>query len=274
VSLLGEALHLLRRYGDVVGVDWNKPPSLLDKATNTLIDLTGSPILAGAQVVIRGMKATTGSGEPEAGEAFKKSAELYDEAGNLLIDARVKPDRWDGTAAEAYEKKNDSHRHLTIEVAGAEQNMQRHLSDLAAQVTETRTNLDERVKFLSDYDTATSWMNAIPGGAAVKAAADLGVASTQLGLAQMTMANLVAESLLNANRIRDQISTYEAAAGEVLFGDDKDIILPCGEPFGDERTEGRLPSRTNPEEPYKVPEPDGPPVIYPPATPTNAPGAG
>ena len=118
MSLLGQALDLLRRYGDVVGVDWNKPPSLLDKAANTLTDIAGSPILAGAQVVIRGMKATTGSGEPEAGEAFKKSAELYDEAGDLLIDAEVKPDRWDGTAAEAYRARNKDHRHLTIEVAG------------------------------------------------------------------------------------------------------------------------------------------------------------
>jgi hypothetical protein len=52
--------------------------------------------------------------------------------------------------------------------------MQGYLSHLAAQVTETRTSLDERVKFLSDYDTATPWMNAIPGGAAVKVTADPG----------------------------------------------------------------------------------------------------
>jgi len=269
--LLGEALDLLRRYGDVVGVNWDKPPSLLDKAANTLIDLAGSPILAGAQVAIKGMKATTGSGEPESGEAFKKSAELYEHAGDLLIDAAAKADRWNGTAAEAYGEKNDAHRHLTIEVAGAEENMQSYLSDLAAQVTKTRTNLDERIKFLSDYDTATSWMNAIPGGAAVKAAADMGVASTQLGLAQMAMANLVAESLLNANRIRDQVGAYEAAAGQVLFGEDEHVVLPCGEPFGDERTEGRLPSRTDPNNPYVPPEYDGPAVIYPPAKPADAP---
>jgi hypothetical protein len=271
LSLLGEALDLLRRYGDVVGVDWDKPPSLLDKAANTLIDVAGSPILAAAQGVIHGMKATTGSGEPEAGEAFKKSAEMYDEAGNLLIDARAKPDRWDGTAADAYETKNDSHRRHTLDVADAEKNMRGYLSDLAAQVTETRTNLDDRIKFLSDYDTATSWMNAIPGGAAVKAAADLAVAGSQLELAKMSMAKLLAESLLNANRIRDQLGTYEAAAGEVLFGDDESVVIPCGEPFGDERTAGRLPSRTDADLPYQVPQPDGPAVIYPPAKPTDTP---
>jgi len=221
--------------------------------------------------VIHGMKAATGSGEPEAGEAFKKSAELYDEAGNQLIDAQVEPDRWDGTAADAYGEKNDAHRRLTIDVADAEKNMRGYLSDLAAQVTETRTNLEDRIKFLSDYDTATSWMNAIPGGATVKAAADLAVAGTQLELAKMTMAQLLAESLLNANRIRDQVAAYETAAGQVLFGDDDKVVLPCGEPFGDERTAGRLPSRTDPNLPYQVPETGGPPVIYPPAKPADTP---
>ncbi|HZN83047.1 MAG TPA: EspA/EspE family type VII secretion system effector [Mycobacterium sp.] len=269
MSLLGEALDLLRRYGDVVGIDWSKPPGLLDKAANTLIDIAGSPILGGAQAVIHGMKATTGSGEPEAGEAFKKSADLYDEAGSLLIDAAVKPDRWDGTAAQAYEAKNDAHRRLTIGVADAEKNMQSYLSELAAQVTETRTNLDDRIKFLSDYDTATSWMNAIPGGAVVKAAADLAVASTQLEMAKFSMAKLLAESALNANRIRDQLATYGDAAGEALFADDKN--LPCGEPFGDERTQGQLPQRINPTQPYEIPEPQGPPVIYPPAKPADTP---
>ena len=260
MGLLGEALDLLRRYGDVVGVPWDNGPGLPDKVQNSaVLDLAGSPILAGAQAVILGMKATTGSGEPQAGEAFRKSAGLYDEAGDLLIDAAVKTDSWDGTAAVAYEEKNDVHRHLTIEVAGAEKNMQGYLSDLAAQVSETRTNLEDRVKFLSDYDTATSWMNAIPGGAAVKSAADLGVASTQLELAKMTMVKLLAESLRNANRIRDQVGTYEAAARQVLLGDDKNIVLPCGEPFGDERTEGRLPRRTDPNEPYQAPTSDGPP---------------
>lgn len=271
MSLLGEALDLLRRYGDVVGVDWDKPPTLLDKATNTLTDLAGSPILAAAQGVIHGMRATTGSGEPEAGEAFKKSAELYDEAGNLLIDAKARPDRWDGTAAETYGEKNDAHRRVTVGIADAEKNMRDYLSELATQVSHTRTNLDDRIKFLSDYDTATSWMNAIPGGAVVKATADLAVAGTQLEMAQMSMAKLLADSVMTANRIRQQVGAYQAAAGEVLLGDDKNVALPCGEPFGDERRQGRLPTRTDPNQPFQVPEPDGPPVEYPPAKPADIP---
>lgn len=265
MSLLGEALDLLRRYGDVVGVDWDDGPSVLDRVANTVTTFAGSPILAAAQVTIQGMKATTGSGEPQAGEAFEKSADLYEEAGNLLIDAAPKDDRWDGTAAGTYGDTNDVHRRLTLEVAEAEREMHAALSRLAAQVTATRTDLQDAIDFLSDYDTSTSWMNAIPGGAAVKAAGDLGVAAAQIGLAEASIAKLVAESASVAFTMRSPRGQYESAAGENEL--DPEGLFPCGEPFGDERGTGTLPSRSQSDVPYTPPDNDGPPVNYPPATP-------
>jgi hypothetical protein len=262
-------LDLLRKYGDVIGIDWDEAPGPLDKLPVEILNLASSPILAAAQITIQGMKATTGSGEPEAGAAFEKSAEQYEEAGNQLIAADVKTKTWDGTAAASYEATNDKHRHLTFEVAEAEKEMQGLLRDLAAQITETRTNLQDAVDFLANYDTATLWMNAIPGGGAVKAAADLGVASTQLGLANASMAKLVAESVLTAHRVRTPLERYENAGRQEMLDPEGDF--PCGEPFGDERTEGQLPSRTDPNEPYIPPEPDGPPVTYPPVTPYETP---
>lgn len=269
MSLLGEALDLLRRYGEVVGVDWDDGPSVLDRVANTVTTFAGSPILAAAQVTIQGMKATTGSGEPQAGEAFTKSADLYEEAGNLLIDAAPKDDRWDGTAAGTYGDTNDIHRRLTLEVAEAERKMHAALSRLAAQVKATRTDLQDAIDFLSDYDTSTSWMNAIPGGAAVKAAGDLGVAATQIGLAEASIAKLVAESAVVAHKVRTQQARYANAAGEELLDSnpDPEKKFPCGEPFGDERKTGTLPSRAQSNVPYTPPEHDGPPVVFPPATP-------
>lgn len=268
MSLLGEALDLLRKYGDVVGVDWDDGPSVLDRVANTVTTYAGSPILAAAQVTIQGMKATTGSGEPQDGEAFTKSADLYEEAGNLLIDAAPKEDRWDGTAARTYGDTNDAHRRLTLEVAEAEREMRAALSRLAAQVTATRTDLQDAIDFLSDYDTSTSWMNAIPGGAAVKAAGDLGVAATQIGLAEASIAKLVAESASVAFAMRSPRGRYESAAGEEEL--DPEGLFPCGEPFGDERRTGTLPSRSQSNVPYTPPEHDGPPVNYPPATPRGS----
>ena len=266
VSLLGEALDLLRKYGDVVGIDWDKGPSIIDRTLAPAVtNLAGSPILAAAQLTIQGMKATTGSGEPEDGEAFEKSADLYEDAGNLLIDAAPVEDRWEGVAAMTYGNKNDEHRRLTLEVAEAEKKMRQTLSRLAAQVRSTRDDLQEAIDFLSDYDTSTSWMNFIPGGAAVKAASDAGVAATQLGVAQASIAKLVAESVSVAQIMRACLDSYTNAAGQKML-DAKDEF-PCGEPFGDERSTDQLPSRARPERPYERPEPRGPAVIYPPATP-------
>lgn len=244
--------------------------SLLDKLPNLgVAGLAGSPIIAGTQLTIKGMKLTTGSGEPENGEAFKKSGQLYEDAGNELIQADVNESAWDGTAAVTYKGKNDEHRHQVLEVAVAEQNMQRLLSSLANRVTATRNSLDDRVKFLSDYDTATSWMNGVPGGAAVKALSDIAVAAEQSAEARIAMAKLVAESISTSMDIRDQVDTYRKAADQGLL--DSDDKFPCGEPFGDERTIGSLPSRTKPGTPYTVPDSDEPPVEFPPATPYEAP---
>lgn len=282
MSLLGKALDVLQEFGEVVGLNWSKGPSLLDKLPNLgILGLAGSPILATAQVTIKGMKATTGSGTPEAGDAFEKSAEMYEEAGRLLIDATPKPEEWDGVASNTYKLKNDEHRRLTFEVAYAEKAMQSHLSGLADHVTGTRQSLDDRVKFMSDWDAATAWMNAVPGGALAKATADLGVASTQLGLANVTMARLVTESVLTSNQIRGQIQAYVDAANHMLVGeptgvdannDGKDDgLIPCAEPFGSEREEDKLPSRAEPDTEYKPPEHEGPTVNYPPATPYETP---
>ena len=268
VSLLGEALDLLNKYGDVVGIDWDKGPSILDRALGPAVtNLAGSPILAAAQLTIQGMKATTGSGEPEDGKAFEKSADLYEEAGNLLIDAAPVPDRWNGTGSETYKNKNGVHRHFVLEVAEADKEMRQALSRLAAHVTQTRKELQDVIDFLSDYDTSTSWLNFVPGGAAIKAAGDAGVAATQLGAAQASIAKLVAESVSVARSMQTPLGRYVDAAEQNIL--DAAGEFGCGEPFGDERRTGQLPTRTDPKESFELPEP--PPVVYPPATPYESP---
>lgn len=110
MSLLDKAFDLLRKYGDVVGVDWLKGPSLLDRLPNLgVLELASSPILASAQLTIKGMKQTTGSGEPEDGADFKKSSAKYTEAGDLIFDAAPSEDRWNGTASGVYAEKNQEH---------------------------------------------------------------------------------------------------------------------------------------------------------------------
>lgn len=278
MSLLGKAFDLLQKYGDVVGVDWFKGPSLLDKLPNLgVLELAGSPILASAQVAIKGMKQTTGSGEPEDGADFKKSSAKYTEAGDLVFEAAPLEDRWNGTAAGAYKEKNEAHRSHTFGVASAEADMHRLIGQLAAQVTLTRENLDGHVQFLSDVDTATAWMNAVPGGAMVKATTDLATATAVLAQATGDVAILTAESVSKAGEIRKTVDTYHKAAAQIMIGEPVKIdanadgrddgVVPCDEPFGSERISGTLPDRADPDTRYEVPDPKGPAVEYPPATP-------
>ncbi|OPX06989.1 EspA/EspE family type VII secretion system effector [Mycobacterium sp. AT1] len=275
MSLLGEAIDLLRKYGDVIGDKWSDPPGPLDRqlpnsdALGAIANLAESPIIMAAQLAIYGMKVTTGSGEPETGEAFVTSEKKYREAGELLEKTEIyDPDQWDGTAANAYQAKAADHRHQTFEVAEGEKEMRPLLQALGQKVKETRDGLQGLIDFLAHYDTATSWMNSIPGGAIPKAIADAGVASTQLSMAQVSMAALVAESYDKADKIRAVASRYERASAQQLFGEQTDpegnrIELPCGEPFGDERTNGTLPSRTDPDAAYKPPFYPEPPVLQP-----------
>ena len=152
-------------------------------------------------------------------------------------------------------------------VAEADKEMRQALSRLAAHVKQTRKELQDVIDFLSDYDTSTSWLNFVPGGAAIKAAGDAAMAATQLGIAQASVAKLVAESVSVARSMQTPLGRYgDAAEQDILDAAGK---FGCGEPFGDERRTGQLPTRTDPKDVFEIPEP--PPVVYPPATPYESP---
>jgi EspA/EspE family len=271
MGLLDDAFDVMRRVGDVLGVNWEKGPGVFDKIpfVNQVAGLAGSPILAAAQGAIHAMKSTTGSGEPEDGAAFKTSAGLMEEGAGLVVDADPKSDRWDGTASETYEATNVAHRGHVYGVGDADREISKIVSDQANRVVGTRRDLDDQLKFLSDFDTATSWLNFVPGGAAVKASMDLATAAAAVATSQQAVRTLVWNSLQNAAKVREQDDAYQQAAGQEFPSGDA-----CSPFLDDPRTDisdGHRPSRLDPEEPYTVPEPEGPPVDYPPARPLPAP---
>jgi EspA/EspE family len=221
----------------------SKGPSLLDKAgflvDNPLEKLAGSPVLAAAQGVIHGMKLTTGWGEPEKGEQFETSAKEMRDAGMILVYADPIPDEWNGSASEAYAGTNSEHRHQTFEVCYADKEMQSILSEEATQIADARNTLTGYADFLADFDTATSWMSAIPGGAAAKAALDASVAATNVAAGQATMGKLMWDVSDNASKIQAAIRSYQGAADEEM------LDYGSCTPFGEEHRNGKVPpSRT------------------------------
>jgi hypothetical protein len=204
------------------------------------------------------MKATTGSGDPCTGQEFRDSSKRMAKVVETLIHAEPHKDRWDGTASQVYNATNASHRRLASEVQAADLAIADVIDIEAGQVTRTRQTLDDTSDTLTNYDLATMWMNATPPTRAVKFALDCTAAVGALDVAGATMAVLVKNSLENADRIRKPSTLYGDAA--------KETPLPG-------TGENKLPTRSKPDEPYTVPEPEEP-TVQAPATPYGAPAPG
>jgi hypothetical protein len=238
-------------------------------ADTPVVKAVDSPPIEVAQLAIEAMKATTGSGQPEDGAEYKKSADLLEEAVDLLIDAEPAGDRWDGTASAIYAETNDAHRRLTSDVRVADDEIQKILSTEAGQVVRTRQTLDDTSQWLYDFALATSWMNFVPGGRAAKLVIDSGAAGTGVATCEATMAVLVKNVFENASRLRGHIDKYTEAATEDSSGEG----TAC-DPFvwvhDDPRRESEPvipPKRLDPRNPYEVPDPEEPIEHGPPATP-------
>lgn len=222
---------------------------------------TSPPLLLG-QVQIDAMKLTMGFGPPDTADDVETSASNLDEAGNMLVDADPKADRWDGSASEAYKGANSRHRHQTLELAEADNRLHKEIQAHAEDVAKARRLLQDKWDFLSDYDTATSWMSKIPGLAQAKLIADLAVAAEQTTEARITTGELTWNSFDRASRVKALLDKYRGAAEHQLPTD----FGQCGDPFGNEHLPGKqLPSRSRDDTEWTVPDPG--PLPTPPATP-------
>jgi len=250
---------------------------------DAVLKLADSRILAAAQMAIAAMKATTGNGNPEDGGGFRGSAEKLANAVNTLIDAEPHFDRWDGTASQVYNAVNASHRRLTSDTQAADSNIAAVLKIEAEQIIRTRGRLDEISQFLYDYGLATAVANYSGPGKAAQLIADMTVAGLAVQSANVTMAILTKNVIENAARVKKHAGTYtdvqDDTSGEVNACDP--FAIPKDDlPRGDDSTKlptpngnGTVdpPSRTLPETPFTMPEPEEPIQYGPPATPQPAP---
>jgi hypothetical protein len=83
------------------------------------MDVTGPGLLDSGQLIIAGMKTTTGEGEPELGEQFVRGHGGFDKAGEVLRTA-VPDDRWEGAGARAYADQNTRQQVRTETMADAD----------------------------------------------------------------------------------------------------------------------------------------------------------
>jgi hypothetical protein len=284
-KVLGDGKDIAVGLGSL-GANLGPIPSFLEKSP--VMKLAESKVIAAAQLAISGMKATTGSGDPYTGDQFRDSSKRLDDVVETLIHAEPHEDRWDGTASQVYNATNASHRRLASDVQAADAEIAGHIDTEAGQVTRTRQTLDDQSDWLTKYDLATAVMNLSPPTAALKLAMDLAAAAGALDISGATMAVLVKNSLENADRIGEAAKLYEGAVkdtsgnpidphrpSDVFSVPDREHQLPRP---NDETPlpgtdENELPTRSKPEEPYTVPDPEEP-TVQAPATPYGAPAPG
>lgn len=173
-----------------------------------------SPILAGGQHVIDGMKRTTGSGAPDSGDRFGHGAQRLGDIGQTLK-AAFPNDGWDGRGSTTYTGRNNEQVSRTRQMISADQLVASVLSREARQIATTRDNLDSQSDWLGDMSLITMATGCVPNvGKAAQVAAEVAMVSKAVGESSIQLLAMQDNASSNAAEVRDAVSQYEAVADE------------------------------------------------------------
>src|SRR6478736_7607462 len=121
LDAVGEIGEAVANVGKSIGQDFDDVGPL-----GRLIPMTGgidkfllaanSPILVGGQMVIAGMRRTTGTGEPDTGDQFGQGSNRFHEASQVSATAEPTDD-WTGSGADAYAGQNGKQRRRVMTMA-------------------------------------------------------------------------------------------------------------------------------------------------------------
>jgi hypothetical protein len=211
--------EFVRSAGDLAGLDnianvGERLATLGAKLPDTklLRHAAGSDILDAGQVVIEGMRLTTGFGEPENGERFGQGWSRFNDAGDTLTSA-LPDDSWAGAGANAYVDQNLAHAGRTSTVALLDRGVQTVIAREAYQVKYHRDKLDDQSNFLSDLSYVTLAMGLVPGvGKAMKAATEVAAVNAALDICSLELYELSREANQNAAELQQAAGLYEGVA--------------------------------------------------------------
>jgi hypothetical protein len=211
--------EFVRSTGDLAGLDnianvGERLATLGAKLPDTelLRHAAGSDILDAGQVVIEGMRLTTGFGEPENGDRFGQGWSRFNDAGDTLTTA-LPDDSWAGAGANAYVDQNLAHAGRTSTVALLDRGVQTVIAREAYQVKYHRDKLDDQSNFLSDLSYVTLAMGLVPGvGKAMKAATEVAAVDSALDICSLELYELSRETNQNAAELQQAVGLYEGVA--------------------------------------------------------------
>lgn len=172
------------------------------------VKMAVTPILKYGQWVIKGMRATTGVGDPETGDRFSDGAEKFSKIGEVLH-AASPSDEWEGTAADAYTDQNARQEHHAGKVGATDQHIKEILARQAQQVMHTRDGLDNVSDWLAVTSFACMALAVIPEvGEALQMAAEMLALEAGLAVATPLTMKMLGDANSNAAEVRRVSDDY------------------------------------------------------------------
>lgn len=209
-----------------------QPPSsgTVSRLGRVIKGAMGSEILDAGQLVIAGMRLTTGWGEPEQGQAFGQGSARFTSAGETVGSA-YPGDDWQGGGADSYAAANRAQADRTASMAVLDHEVSAVIAGEAFQVSHHRDKLDEVSNYLGDLSYVTWSLALIPGvGRAMKAAAEVAAVQTALSLCSTELYFLSQETDENAAKLQKIASEYSALtrkAAPPVLGDPPPSVEPA-----------------------------------------------
>jgi hypothetical protein len=174
----------------------------------------GSALLAVGQLVIAGLKNTTGWGDPDRGEAFGRAQATFHGVITELKSA-VPDHGWGGTGSYAYADQNNRQQLRSEAMADADREVHKVLDREAAQITLRRGYLDDQCNLLARTSHATGPLQSIPQyGEAMTLAIELAALQTALGESCHQMNQLQSEVTQNAADLLQVVGRYAGVADD------------------------------------------------------------
>jgi hypothetical protein len=174
-----------------------------------LLRAANASILTGGQLVIAGMKLTTGFGEPEDGARFGQGGARLHGAAATLMSAQA-TESWSGAGATAYSVTDVKQMTRSRAMATADHEVHGVLATEAFQIDFHRDRLDGLYNWLADVGLLTSALGLVPGvGQGLKAAADAQAVLVAVGRSSLELDQLSSEVEANAAALQQLVGRYE-----------------------------------------------------------------
>ncbi|MCH9730551.1 MAG: hypothetical protein K0U84_12905 [Actinomycetia bacterium] len=191
-------------------ISQSPPPGTQGGSGKPIKSAFGSPILKAGQVLIGGMRLTTGWGDPERGEAFGQGSARFTHAGETVASS-YPSEEWQGSGSQAYATANRRQADHTESMAALDRNVEAVIEREAYQVAIHRNKLDDQSGFLGDLSYVTWAMALIPGyGKAAKILVEAGAVSAALSACTYELYQLSQEAGENAEQLRELVEEYSA----------------------------------------------------------------